>query len=319
MADLVPRPAVTRPAVTAIIVVRDGEPYLAEAIESVLSQTLDDWELLVVDDGSTDRTPDIVRSYAERTRSRIRLLAHPDGANLGIAASRNRGIASARGRYIAFLDADDVWLPEKLAEQVAILDSDPELGLVYGRTLIWWSWAGPEGREDFYYPLGVEPDRRHDPPVLFELLLRNEAQTPTTCNAMMRSDLFAALGGFEPRFRGMFEDVTFFGKALATTPAHVSDRTWAKYRQHSANCSAARFTAESYCSTRLPFLNWLSAHLIRTGVARTSPVWKAVQTHTWLCRHPRYFQLANQICFRKKQLAGLFARIRADRQTFALS
>jgi hypothetical protein len=117
----------------------------------------------------------------------------------------------------------------------------------------------------------------------------------------------------------MYEDQVLFAKIELQWPVYVAAQCWAKYRQHSANCSAARFTAESYCSTRLPFLNWLSAHLIRTGVARTSPVWKAVQTHTWLCRHPRYFQLANQICFRKKQLAGLFARIRADRQTFALS
>ncbi len=263
MADLA-----SRPAVTAIIVVRDGEPYLAEAIDSILSQTLVDWELLVVDDGSIDGTPDIVRSYAERTGSRIRLLAHPGRANLGIAASRNLGIASARGRYVAFLDADDIWMPEKLAEQVAILDADPELGLVYGRTLIWSSWAGPEGGEDFYYPLGVGPNQRHDPPVLFELLLRNEAQTPTTCNAMMRRDLFAALGAFEPRFRGMFEDITFFGKALATTPAHVSDRTWAKYRQHPSSCSARSAAEGRDAAAHFAVLSWLSGSLAPLGPSR---------------------------------------------------
>ncbi len=230
--------AARRPAVTAIIVVLNGETFLGEAIESILAQTYVDWELLVVDDGSTDGTADIVRGYAERNSDRIRLLAHPGGANLGIAASRNEGIAQARGRHVAFLDADDVWLPEKLAEQVAILDADPELGLVYGRTLIWHSWERQGKHEDYYYPLGVEHDRRHEPPVLFEELMRNEAQTPTTCNAMIRAELFARLGGFDPDVRGMFEDLTFFAKALAMTPGYVSVRTWAKYRQHPESCTA---------------------------------------------------------------------------------
>ena len=233
-----------RPLVSAIIVVLDGETYLAEAIDSILAQTLRDWELLIVDDGSTDGTAAIARGYCARQPERIRLLAHLDGANLGIAASRNLGIAAARGRYVAFLDADDVWLPEKLAEQVAILEADPELGLVYGRTLIWHSWKTGVAGDDHYYDLGVEPETRHEPPALFELLLENRAQTPTTCNAMMRADIFEAVGRFDPRARGMFEDLSFFGKALALAPAHVSGRSWARYRQHAASCTAVSASAQ---------------------------------------------------------------------------
>ena len=227
-----------RPLVSSIIVVLNGETYLAEAIDSIRAQSLRDWELLIVDDGSTDGTTAIAREYCAREPERIRLLAHPGGANLGIAASRNLGIEAARGRYIAFLDADDIWLPGKLAEQVAILDADPGLGLVYGRTLIWHSWHPGPDRGDYYYDLGVEPDARYEPPVLFDLLLENRAQTPTTCNAMMRADIFEAIGRFDPRARGMFEDLSFFGKALAMMPAYVSDRSWAKYRQHAASCTA---------------------------------------------------------------------------------
>ena len=128
----------------------------------------------------------------------------------------------ARGTYVAFIDADDVWLPEKLAEQVAILESDDELGLVYGRSLIWHSWSPADDQPDYYYPLGVEPDRRYEPPLLFELLLRNQTWSPTTCNMMVRADLFRRLGGFEPRFRTVFEDYSFYCKALAVTPAYVS-------------------------------------------------------------------------------------------------
>lgn len=242
------------PAISAIIVVRNGEAFLGEAIESILAQTYSDWELLIVDDGSTDNSAEIVRRFARRDPDRIRLLAHPCGANLGIAASRNAGIAQARGRHVAFLDADDVWLPEKLAEQVAILDSDPELGLVYGRTLIWHSWERPGKREDYYYPLGVEHDRRHEPPLLFEELMRNTSQSPTTSNAMIRAELFTGFGGFDPDTRGMFEDLTFFAKALAVTPVYVSGRTWAKYRQHPESCSALSAAAGRDATARIEVL-----------------------------------------------------------------
>jgi glycosyltransferase involved in cell wall biosynthesis len=125
-----------------------------------------------------------------------------------MSASRNLGVSQARGRYVGFLDADDVWLPGKLAEQCAILDARPDCGMVYGRTLIWRSWNG--GGEDFTYPLGVEPDTAHRPPRLFELLVENKAQSPTTCNALMRRSLIEQVGGFEADFRGMFEDQAFF-------------------------------------------------------------------------------------------------------------
>jgi glycosyltransferase involved in cell wall biosynthesis len=248
--------AAAPPLVSAIIVVLNGEHFLDEAIGSVVMQTLADWELIVADDGSTDRTREIVQARAV-TDPRIRLVAHPDGENHGIAATRNMALGHARGTYIAFLDADDVWLPEKLAEQVAVLDADPELGLVYGRSLIWHSWNPTDSYVDYYYPLGVQPDRRHEPPVLFELLMRNQTQTPTQCNVMVRADLLRSLGGFEPRFH-MFEDYSFYGKALALTPAYVSDRTWAKYRQHPQSCTAMLASSGDNDVLWDDFLRWLA-------------------------------------------------------------
>lgn len=227
------------PLVSAIIVVLNGETFLAEAIDSIRAQSLGDWELIVVDDGSTDGTERIVRDYCRQFPSQIRLLSHPDHANLGIAASRNLGIGAAQGRYVAFLDADDVWSPTKLAEQVAIMEADPELGMIYGRSLIWHSWDDSAEREDYYYDLGVTPNARYEPPALFLVLLENAAQTPTTCNAMIRRSLFDRVGRFDPRQRGMFEDLSFFGKSLAVAPTYVSDRSWAKYRQHGASCTAS--------------------------------------------------------------------------------
>ena len=271
------------PRVTTIIVVWNGEAYLSEAIDSIVRQSLADWELIVVDDGSTDKSAAIVRHYERELPGKVQLLAHSDCRNHGISASRNLGLAEARGSYIGFLDADDVWLPEKLSEQVAILDADPTLGMVYGRTLIWHSWAEKNEQKDFLYPLGVEPNARYDPPTLFEILLDGKAQTPTTCNALMRASIFSSLGGFEIRFRHMFEDQTFFAKALAFAPAYVSGRTWAKYRQHSESCSAKSASAGDDEAARLRFLRWLNGSMARQNPSLRVrlAIWRALVTASY--------------------------------------
>ena len=111
--------------VSCIVIFLNEERFLAEAIDSVLAQTHESWELLLVDDGSTDGSAAIAREFAERHPDRVRYLRHPGRANLGMSAARNLGLAHARGRYVGFLDADDAWLPGQAAEQVEILDSRP--------------------------------------------------------------------------------------------------------------------------------------------------------------------------------------------------
>jgi glycosyltransferase involved in cell wall biosynthesis len=106
--------------------VRDAAPTLPAAIESVLSQTERNWELLAVDDGSTDRSPEILREGSRRD-ARIRPLCGP---HRGVVSALNRGLAAARSPLIARMDADDVCLPERLARQRAYLDAHPEVGLV---------------------------------------------------------------------------------------------------------------------------------------------------------------------------------------------
>ncbi len=102
--------------------VRDGAPFLDEAIQSVLRQTLRDFELVIINDGSVDSTLHIIRSYSDR---RIRVVDNP--VSLGLAACLNLGIENSRGRYIARMDADDVCLPERLEKQVAFMEAHPVL------------------------------------------------------------------------------------------------------------------------------------------------------------------------------------------------
>src|SRR5271170_5563678 len=110
--------------VTVLMPVHNGERYLAEAIESVLGQSAGDLELLIVDDGSTDRSAEICRDYRD---PRIRLVQNP--THLGIVASLNRGLDLAAGAYVARMDSDDISLPERLEKQIRLLDENPEVGV----------------------------------------------------------------------------------------------------------------------------------------------------------------------------------------------
>src|SRR5918997_3094056 len=132
----------SKPLVSSVMIFLNAEKFIEEAIESVFAQTHDNWELLLVDDGSSDDSSQIALRYAERHPEKVRYLEHPGHRNRGMSASRNLGIRHAKGEYIALLDSDDVWLPHKLQQQVAILDAAPEAGMVYGLSQYWHSWTG---------------------------------------------------------------------------------------------------------------------------------------------------------------------------------
>ena len=123
-----------QPLISAITIFLNGERFIREAIDSVLAQTYQNWELLLVDDGSTDGSSAIALEYARRFPGKIRYLEHDGHQNLGMSASRNAGIRQARGKYIALLDADDVWLPLKFERQAAFMEAHPDVGLLCGRT-----------------------------------------------------------------------------------------------------------------------------------------------------------------------------------------
>jgi len=111
----------TNSLVSCVVPVYNGERFLGEAIDSILAQTYQPTEIIVVDDGSTDRTPDVIAQYAGRVTSARQ-------TNAGAAAARNHGISLAHGEFIAFLDADDLWHEEKLAVQLDRFEKRPELG-----------------------------------------------------------------------------------------------------------------------------------------------------------------------------------------------
>jgi glycosyltransferase involved in cell wall biosynthesis len=128
------------PAVTVLMPAYDVEPYVGDAVRSVLAQTFGDLEVVVVDDGSKDGTADVVAALAAAD-PRVRLVRQ---ANRGLAGARNTAMRVARGEVLALLDSDDLWEPEFLAEQMAILDRHPEVDIVTGNA---WMYGGQQHGE----------------------------------------------------------------------------------------------------------------------------------------------------------------------------
>jgi peptidoglycan/xylan/chitin deacetylase (PgdA/CDA1 family)/GT2 family glycosyltransferase/SAM-dependent methyltransferase len=250
------------------VIFLDCADFLAEAIESVLAQTYPSWELLLVDDGSTDGSGAIARVYEARTPERIRVLSHAGNVNRGMSASRNLGIRHARGKYIAPLDGDDVWLPRKLERQVALLEAEPDVGMVFGLTKYWHSWTGrPEdARRDETPVFALGGHTRFDPPSLLTLSYPlGEGRAPCQCSLLLRADAVHRAGGYEERFTGFYEDQVFLSKVYLAERVAFLEECHDRYRVHERSCSAAVRREGRYESHRASYLRWLQEHLERRG------------------------------------------------------
>jgi glycosyltransferase involved in cell wall biosynthesis len=262
----------------------NAEPFLEEAIASVLAQTYDHWELLLVDDGSSDASTARARGAAAQAPERIHYLEHAHHQNHGMSASRNLGLSRAQGHYIAFLDADDIWVPHTLAEQVSRLESTPEAALVYGPARWWYSWTGhpADVARDCVQPLAFPPDRVIEPPQLLLRLLQNhQLYTPT--GMLARRTVIDRVGGYEPAFRGLYEDQVLLAKICLEACVLQAQACWYHYRQHPASCcQVARRTGQN-AAARRTFLRWLTAYVAaRTG--QQGDVWETLQRELWRAR-----------------------------------
>jgi glycosyltransferase involved in cell wall biosynthesis len=301
-----------KPLISVVIIFLNAEEFIQEAIESVFAQTYDNWELLLVDDGSTDGSTNIAWQCAEQYSGKVRYLEHDGHQNRGMSASRNLGIREATGEYMAFLDADDIYLPQKLERQVVILDSYPTAAMVYGATQHWHSWTGKSEdlHRDHRRKLGVPPDTLVQPPTLPILFLQDKAQTPGTCGVLVRREAIERVGGFEENFRGMFEDQVFFYKLCLSAPVFVESGSWDRYRQHpNSHCEVSRVIGTYDPKGRLnptygAFLNWLEAYLTEQRIT-DGELWKALRAGLWPYHHPILYKVSHLAT----QTEGLLKRI----------
>src|SRR5262249_48506268 len=162
-----------QPIVSCILIFYNAEQFIQEAIDSVFAQTYSDWELLLVDDGSVDGSSEIACRIAQMHPERVRVVEHEVRGNRGMSASRNLGIRSSHGKYVAFVDSDDIWTERQLEQQVSILEAHPAAAAVFGKTRYWYGWTKEPAdlRRDFVCGLSIRLNRVVPPPSVFPLVL----------------------------------------------------------------------------------------------------------------------------------------------------
>lgn len=277
------------PLVSVIMPFLDAEKFIAEAIESVLAQTYDNWELLLVDDGSTDRSSDIAKAYARKFPGKVTYLEHIAHQNRGTSVSRNVGIRHARGEYIAFLDSDDTYLSHKLEHQVSVLELHPNAALVCGRNQTWYSWTGNQGdiKHELLQQLDVPLDALVKPPTMLLSYLRDESATPQ--DIMIRREAVEAVGGWEETFQQLHDDQAFYAKLCLGYDVFVSSTCSYRYRKHPASMCQVALAAGQHPAARQRFLNWLKRYLSEKEIQHQE-LWRALQNErkqVWRLCHPR--------------------------------
>ena len=208
-----------QPEVSVVIPTYNCDRFLPHAIESVLCQTHQSYELIVIDDGSTDDTQQVLQDYCKKTLP-IDLRAVYQ-CNQGVAIARNHGIKLARGEWIAFLDADDVFLPDKLAAQIAIAQANPEVGIVHS------GWQRVDAAGEVL--MQVEPWKQI-PTLDLESWLRWKPVLPSAM--LFRRSWLDRVGGFDPRFPPAEDTDLVLRLALKGCRSIWLPQVTVSYRQH---------------------------------------------------------------------------------------
>lgn len=259
-----------------VIAFLNEERFLGEAIQSVIRQDYPNWELVLVDDGSADRSTRIAKEYAEKYPGKIFYTEHTGHVNKGLSASRNHGVRQTGGPLLAFLDADDVWLPGKLSNQVSIFKEHPEIAMVAEANEYWYSWSDPT-QKDMVIPVGAHhtekrvipvpavQDRVFDPlQLMFHLYPLGNGAAPCPSGLMVAKEAFTKVGGFEEFFtkeNQLYEDQAFLSKIYLQHKVYVSSACNNLYRQRPESIVKWVTAKGYYHKVRQHYLQWLSDYL----------------------------------------------------------
>jgi GT2 family glycosyltransferase len=239
----------TSPLVSVIVPAYNASQTIRETIDSILAQTLTDFELIIVDDGSTDDTAFIISGF---TDERIQYFYQPNNER---SAARNQGITLAKASYIAFIDADDLWLPGKLERQVALLKKKPELGLVYCDV---FHFDGHTGENIFRYS---QEAKLHHGRVAWQFLLNeNFIQSPTP---IVRKEVLQDVGLFDPDLIPV-EDWDMWFRIARKYPINFVNQPLARYRVCHYRVNELDSHHQRYLST-LRFLDKTCQKLLSEG------------------------------------------------------
>ncbi|UBF24885.1 glycosyltransferase [Kovacikia minuta CCNUW1] len=283
--------------ISVIIPAYNSMTYLPETLNSVLGQTHADFEVLIIDDGSSDHVQEWASKIAD---SRVKLIAQP---NQGASAARNTGITHAQGKYLAFLDADDLWQPNKLEKQLQCFAENPEVGLVH----TWVTMINEKSK-----PTGGILTSFSEGAVWEQLLERN---TIACCSVMVRRDCFEQAGLFDQSLRSA-EDWDMWIRIARYYPFAVIRQPLALYRMiptsKSKNCqlveqSLSRIIEKNFQAVP-PELSHLRSRSY--GYANFNLAWKALQSRD------KDYKAARQ--FRERAI-GYYPELRSTRDYLRLT
>ena len=223
--------------VSVVIPVYNGERFLRESLESVFAQTYQDYEIVCVDDGSKDASLAILNEY----RDRIKVVQQ---ANTGQAGARNAGAKTGIGKYLAFLDQDDRWYPQKLERQVALLEANPEAVMVHCDM----DWINETGHVTQRSVVSATHKSVQTGLTMTQLVGWDPCIYPSTM--LIRRVAFDLVGGFDPELRGYGEDIDLMLRLRQEGLFIFFEETGTQYRKHSANFSGSGSDARFQCAEK---------------------------------------------------------------------
>lgn len=254
--------------VTVIIAFYNDGAFLNETIKSVVWQEYTNWELLLIDDGSTDNSTSIAKKFAMENEGKIMFVEHQGHANRGVCVSRNLGVALAHGKYIAILDGDDVWLPTKLSVQVDLMLRHPEVSMLCEATEYWYDWQSQAKTNEIVQVGTTREGVFHPPDLLEELYPLGYGFAPTPSGILLKRDAIIQSGGFEEQFKGiyqLYEDQAFLTKIYLNESVFVSKMCNHRYRQRVGSVVHDVTKSGQYYVVRRYFLNWLEKYIESNG------------------------------------------------------
>lgn len=264
-----PPKSANKPAVSIVFPLVKPEQFAANAVdnvavESVFAQSESNWELIFVCGSAEDAQQ--AGNYERRFPDRVRIVKRVESCGLG--ASCNAGARHASGSCLAFLNADEVWLPERLAVQSSLMQSQPLAAAIANLTQFWYSWSGNDSdlRRDFIPESPLPTDLLHPPArLLASLYPLGPAAAPSPRSLLIRREFFDDIGGFEEGLDADFEDTAFFAKLAAKGSVFVSSKCLSRRRIRPSGHTPA--VSRSAGAARSGFLNWLAAYLDRENIS----------------------------------------------------
>lgn len=227
--------SVKTPKISVLMSAYNSEKYVAEAIESILNQTFKDFEFIIVNDGSTDKTAEIIAQYAKSDK-RIKFIDNKN--NAGIVAALNQGLDFCNGEYVARMDSDDISLPERFAKQLKYMDGHPECGALGA----WAEKFGPSVKRNdgFRYRLKLK---------LLDFIIYGDCVVNPTA-MVRRSILIDNNIKYEPEYK-YAEDYAFWIEVSKIAEIHNLPEVLLKYRWHNNNVSVMHRKAQTECTERI--------------------------------------------------------------------